>query len=312
MNKFIKNIRFDKKIILIVISAVAAFAVLLVIIYFADGKKYDGGQFNLRDKENENSYITELPAEDKILPDDEPRESPDDADELAESDENAENPVNRPPIKAKRVYRDKYDSLRAQYNDNEDIIGIIKIPGSVVYYPVAHHLSDNDYYLGRNLLKQRSSAGSICMDYENSVERYDPNTILYGHQMYSDSMFHSINYYRDEEYFYNHRYIIFNTIYEDNVWEVFSFFETHISFYYIQVFFNSEKDFLSLAAEINKKSMYGTGIEIKEGDRILTLSTCTNLDPDTRYVLCARLVKNKDDIPEDILREMTNAVEDFQ
>ena len=222
-----------------------------------------------------------------------------------------------PPVKAGRIYQDKFDSLRAKYN-NDDIIGIIKIPDTVVYYPVAYNAQDTNYYLNRNLYKNLSAAGSICLDYENSIERYDPNTILYGHQMYSNSMFHTLNYYRNEDYFNSHRYIIFNTIYEENVWEVFTFFEAQVAFdhaeyiNYIKVFFRSEQNFLDLAAEMKKRSLYETEIEIKEGDRILTLSTCTNLDPDTRYVLSARMIKNKDDIPEEIAAQMSGAVEDFQ
>jgi len=220
-----------------------------------------------------------------------------------------------PPMKAKRQYQGSFDALRAKYNNNKDIVGIIKIPGTVVYYPVAHYI-DNSFYLDRNLYRQYSAAGSIMMDYENDVERHDPNTILYGHQMSvtSGTMFHTLRYYMDEEYYKNHKYIIFNTIYEDNVWEVFAFFKTHTSFNYITVFFKSERSFLNLAAEMKKRSVYDTGIEIEAGDRILTLSTCTNIasEPDTRYVLVARMIKNKADIPEDIAEQMANAVAGYK
>jgi sortase B len=216
-----------------------------------------------------------------------------------------------PPAKAKREYQIQFDRLRGIYS-NEDIIGIVKIPGTVVYYPVAHHDANNEYYLERNLYKNKSSAGSICLDYENSVDRRDPNTVLYGHQMYSNSMFHTISYYADKNFFEAHRYVIFNTIYEDNVWEVFAFFKTDVSFNYIKVFFRSERDFLELAAQMKSRSLYDTGIEIKEGDRILTLSTCTNIEQDTRYVLVARMVKNKSEIPEEIAELMKSAAMDFK
>ena len=221
-------------------------------------------------------------------------------------------PTTNPPVKVqKRVYQDKFDSLRDKYN-NDDIIGIIKIPDTVVFYPVAYNSQDTNYYLNRNLYKNLSAAGSICLDYENSLERNDPNTILYGHQMYSNSMFHTLRYYMDEDFFNSHRYIIFNTIYEDNVWEVFAYFKTHISFNYIKIFFRSERDFLKLAADMKERSVYDTGIEIKEGDSILTLSSCTNEDPDTRYVLSARRIKNKEDIPAEIAEQMLKAIEDFK
>jgi len=216
-----------------------------------------------------------------------------------------------PPQKAKRQYREEYERLRGKYK-NDDIVGLVKIPGTVVNYPVAHHSEGNEYYLERNLYKNKSSAGSICLDFENSVERRDPSTVLYGHQMSSNSMFHSLSYYNDKNYFDRHRYVIFNTIYEENAWEVFAFFKTDISYNYIRVFFRSERDFLGFAAEMKSKSLYATDVEVKEGDRILVLSTCTNLERDTRYVLAARMVKNKGDIPEDVARQMENAEKDFR
>ena len=236
-----------------------------------------------------------------------------DTKESSEAEESALPPTTNPPVKINpRVYQNEFDRIRLMYNDNEDIIGVVKIPGTVIYYPVAQHVYNNEHYLDRNLFGQLSAAGSIVLDFENSVERYDPNTILYGHQMSSNSMFHSLNYYRDEYFFNNHRYIIFNTIYENNVWEVFAFFEAHVSFNYIKVFFRSERDFLRLAEEMKEKSLYDTGIDIKHGDRILTLSTCTNLDRDTRFVLAARMIKNKGDIPAEIAAQMLSAAEDYE
>ena len=220
-------------------------------------------------------------------------------------------PETRTPAKiTKKIYQDKFEWLRGYYN-NEDIIGIIKVPGTVIFYPVVHYPENNNYYLDRNYFKQRSAAGTIFMDYENSVERQDPNTILYGHQMSSNSMFHSVGWFKDIDYFNEHRYVIFNTVYENSVWEVFAFLEADIKFNYIKVFFNSERDFLRLAREISEKAYHTTGVEIVEGDRILIMSTCTNIDPSKRYVVASRLVKNKEDIPEDILNQMNRAIDDY-
>ena len=221
-------------------------------------------------------------------------------------------PTTNPPVKAARVYNEKFDAIRVKYN-NDDIIGIIKIPDTVIYYPVVYNDQATEYYLNRNLYKQPSAAGSITLDFENTVERNDPSTILYGHQMYtSNTMFHTLSYYTDEDFFNSHRYIIYNTIYEDNVWEAFAYFKTYTTFNYIKIFFRSEKDFLKLAAEMKERSLYETDIEIKQGDRILVLSTCTNLEQDTRYVLCAKMIKNKNDIPEEMAKQMASAAEDFK
>jgi sortase B len=131
------------------------------------------------------------------------------------------------------------------------------------------------------------------MDYENDISRDDPNTIIYGHNMKQDIMFHSLRYYQSEDYFKNHRYITFNTAYEESTWEVFSFYRSSIYFAYVQVYFSSNDEFFNLAKEMKSRSVYDTGVDIEPGDRVLTLSTCTNEKEDTRFVVNAKLVKTE-------------------
>ena len=85
--------------------------------------------------------------------------------------------------------------------------------------------------------------------------------------------------------------MIFNTLYEDSVWEVFAFMKTTTDFYYIQVEFEDREEFYDMAREIKERSLYDTGIEIAPEDRILILSTCTNQAQNIRYVLAARLAR---------------------
>ncbi|MDR2649419.1 MAG: class B sortase [Clostridiales bacterium] len=197
-----------------------------------------------------------------------------------------------------RAIQPAFEELRAKYGNN-DIMGYLKIAGTGIDYPVTHS-GDNSYYLQYDINKNRTTAGWIFMDYENDVEKDDPNIVIYGHNMRQDIMFHSLRYFQSWDYFNNHRYIEFNTIYENHVWEVFSFYRTDTDFPYIQVVFPSDEDFFALASEMKARSMYDTGVNIKPGDHILTLSTCTNEDDDTRFALNARRL-SPDEIPSDFL-----------
>jgi sortase B len=201
------------------------------------------------------------------------------------------------PTPTPKVIQPEFEELRAEYG-NDDIVGYLRIAGASIDYPVTHS-GDNSYYLHYDIRKNASNAGWIFMDYENDVERDDPNTVIYGHNMRQDIMFHSLRYYQSWDYFNNHRYIEFNTIYENHVWEVFSFYRTDTDFPYIQVIFPSDEDFFSLATQMKALSMYDTGVDIKPGDRILTLSTCTNEDEDTRFALSARRL-SPDEIPPEL------------
>ena len=84
--------------------------------------------------------------------------------------------------------------------------------------------------------------------------------------------------------------MLFDSLYEDGVWEVFAFFRASIEFYYIQTYFRRRSEYFALISEMKARSMYETGVEIFPTDRVLLLSTCTNETEDTRFVLAARLV----------------------
>ena len=65
---------------------------------------------------------------------------------------------------------------------NSDIIGWIRIGALDISYPVAQS-EDNDYYLHRTFEKKDNFAGCIFVDFHNSSQFTDPNTIVYGHNM---------------------------------------------------------------------------------------------------------------------------------
>ena len=199
------------------------------------------------------------------------------------------------PTPTPKVIQQVFEELRSQYN-NDDIIGYLKIPDTSIDYPVTQAV-DNAYYLHHDINKNASEAGWIFMDYENDIENDDPNIIIYGHNMRQNIMFHSLRYYQSWDYFNDHRYIVFNTIYDNYVWEIFSFYRAETSFPYIQVFFPSDEAFIDLANEMKARSMYDTDVDIKPDDHILTLSTCTNESDDTRFVLNARRL-SLEEIPE--------------
>jgi len=174
---------------------------------------------------------------------------------------------------------------------NEDIVGYLIIDGTSVDYLVVQ-AKDNEFYLTRNINKVKDSAGWIFMDYENDIKKRNYNTVIYGHNMKADAMFHSIRYYRTYDYFLKHRFITFNTLYEEGVWEVFSFYKTDVNFDYIRVYYPNDDFFYYMAMAMKQKSMYDTGVEIQKGDRILTLSTCTNETDNSRFALHAKLIVN--------------------
>jgi sortase B len=194
-----------------------------------------------------------------------------------------------PTIAPEKKVRPEFVELMEKY-DNQDIVGYLSIPDTTINYIVVQS-SDNEYYLTHDINRAASSAGWVFLDFENDIKKDDYNMIIYGHNMRRDIMFHSLRYFADKSFFEKHKYVIFNSLYEDQIWEIFSFYETFTNFNYIQVVFKNYDSFWNLAQEMKNRSMYNTGVELQPGDRILTLSTCTGYaDRDTRFVIEARLV----------------------
>ena len=184
--------------------------------------------------------------------------------------------------------RESFEALRREY-DNDDIVGHLKIEGTPIDFIVTQYV-DNNFYLHHDIHRNASKAGWVFLDYENDITGQDRNMIIYGHNMRSGAIFGSLSNYASEDFFKEHRYITFNTLFEDYTWEIFSCYITSTDFYYIQVIFPSEEDFGELVAEMKARSIYDTGVEVTAQDRVLTLSTCSDGPRDERFVINAKLV----------------------
>lgn len=173
--------------------------------------------------------------------------------------------------------------------ENADMVGWIRIPGTVVDYPVMHTPNAPQYYLTRNFSGQRTNSGSIFMD-----ARYDParpqNLILYGHNMKSGTMFGVLSAYQREAFTRQHDVIYFDTLTEERCYEVVACFTTAVTG---TVSARTIYDYVDLdqAAELEQYSSLirahgGSDESLAAGQPgdYLTLSTCTG-DSDTRRLV---------------------------
>lgn len=96
-------------------------------------------------------------------------------------------------------------------SQNPDVVAWIQIPGTQINYPVVQG-KDNDYYLHRDLNGQKSTAGTIFLDYADRADFSSLHNVLYGHYMKNGSMFKDISRYKDQGYFDQHSEIILYTL----------------------------------------------------------------------------------------------------
>lgn len=181
-------------------------------------------------------------------------------------------------------------------NKNPDTIGWIKVLGTDINYPVVQ-TNNNDFYLTHSFDKSYNKAGWIFADYINKNlknNELDKNTIIYGHNRQNNSMFGTLSNVFKEEWLSNkeNHYINFSTLNNNMVWEVFSTYIIEKEEYYIQSNFSSDEEYISFLNTIKNRSTYKYDVNISKEDKILTLSTCTNVGKG-RTVLHAKLIYRK-------------------
>lgn len=186
-----------------------------------------------------------------------------------------------------------FDELSAV---NPDIYAWIYIPGTNVDYPVAQSTRDRDdsFYLSHDVYRDYRFSGTIYSEIKNSLTFHDPVTVLYGHNMLDGSMFATLHYFSDENFFNKHTTCFVQT--KDKmltylIYAAYVYDDRHI----LNTFdFSVESDLLGYQnSTLNPRTYSGfvrSGVELTKDSKILTLSTCTNGGGNTRYLVQGVLI----------------------
>jgi len=180
-----------------------------------------------------------------------------------------------------------FDELR---KINPDVVAWITIPGTPIDYPIVQG-RDNTEYLTKTVDGKFNANGTIFLDYR-CEEPFSYNTIIYGHNMRSTYMFHSLMYYyQDEEFLKAHPYIYILTPTERRIYCVYSTYQTdNVSYAFSQV--NSPSQYEQYQQKSLEASIYDCGIHLDKTQDIITLATCTNDTDEHRNIVHAVCIAN--------------------
>lgn len=174
---------------------------------------------------------------------------------------------------------------------NEDIIGWLYSEDTPINLPVVQS-TDNDYYLRRLVDGTWNSSGTLFADYRNAGDFTDSNTVIYGHNMKNKEMFGTLPYYKEQSYFEEHPAMWLLTPNGDYKIELLAGYVTPTTSD-VYSFDQSEEDVLATVQQAMEKSTFAAEVEIAQGDRFITLSTCSYEYDNARYVLIGRLIPLK-------------------
>lgn len=195
---------------------------------------------------------------------------------------------------AEETENDVLYEYSALYERNKDLIGWIRIEGTVINYPVMQTKEDEEYYLLRDFDRESDINGLPFMDARCDAKT-DSNLIIYGHNMKNGSMFSALMNYAEEEFYKKHPVVLFDTIYEKGVYDIIAVFQTRVAYqdedtfrYYNFVEPFHEAEFYNYLENISELSYYNTDQTVDYGDKLITLSTCDRSIEDGRLVVVAR------------------------
>ncbi len=184
----------------------------------------------------------------------------------------------------------KYDKV---YQKNKDMIGWLYIEGTNIDYPVMFTKKNPQFYLRKGFNKKYAFSGSLFLGEGWSLE--NNYSIIYGHNMQDGTMFGDLNKYNKKSYAKKHSIIHFDTLYEENEYEVMGAFysklysedEKNVFRYYQYKNLENKKIFDEFIKLVKKSSLYDMNVKANYKDKVLVLSTCSFHTNNGRFVVVA-------------------------
>lgn len=192
----------------------------------------------------------------------------------------------KPPIEV------DFDKLKSV---NEDVVGWIYVDALPdISYPIVKG-KDNQTYLHQTYEKNYNFAGTIFVDYENSGDFSDCNTLVYGHNMKNGSMFGHLKKFREDDKLYKQdKYFWILTPERNYRYEIISAYTTGVNSDTYTLFKGPGEEFEKYLETIKGYSEIQTDdTDLTIKDKIVTLSTCTG-NESTRFVMQGKRVDAED------------------
>lgn len=257
--------------------AIIALSVLLALLLcgVAAGVGYMAWQQHELDRAAEEMRNTPAPE-----PVEKPAEEP--ADD-APVDNRVENPIDFPSLKL----------------ENPDIYAWIYIPNTDVNLPVLQSATDDFLYLDHNKDGEYAVEGAIYTEMANSTDFTDPVTVLYGHNLQNGTMFSTLHYFENEDFFNENEDLFIYTpghVLTYRVVSAYLYDDRHILNSYdlsnpdtLQSYLDSVMNPDSLLVNVR------TDTELSIDDKIVQLSTCMSDTSHTssRYIVTGVLIDDQ-------------------
>lgn len=213
------------------------------------------------------------------------------ASQQKEAKEFEENLKKKELVSQKKVnkYRD-FEKLKKQ---NRDTVAWLYVPGTDINMPIVKG-RDNKYYLSHDFDKKRNVMGWAFADFKNSFPKLSTNTIMYGHTYRQTTIFSKLKNVLKDNWLNNPKkhVIIFDTLEERIIFEVFSVYTLKKTNDYLYIDFSNYSDYQKYLDKSLKRSVKKFKAVPSVYDKIITISTCYT-DDQHRLVVQAKRIDSR-------------------
>ena len=176
---------------------------------------------------------------------------------------------------------------------NEDVVGWIRLDGTIINYPVVQGY-DNDYYLNHLYNRNVNWMGSVFFDYRNNNEFKDRNTAIYAHHTNNGSMFYTLESYKSQQFYDEHpSFTFFHVNGKRYEFQAFCGLVLNADEPFMQLQFEDDEEFMNYINEFAPHSTFSSNVTMTKDDHMVTLVTCTDDFTNARYALFCKLVEVK-------------------
>jgi sortase B len=163
---------------------------------------------------------------------------------------------------------------------------------------------DEDFYLTHDLNKNSNSYGVPFLTLSSDLARDTGNNIIYGHNIRINErdVFADLVFYEDIDFYKEHSLIKLVTDEGTDYYIIFAYYlidtEDNEFVYWDKTAWESESDYLTYMAEVDKRNWLETEIPCSINDKYLTLSSCSvelAHSGTNRMVVMARKLKQEED-----------------
>ena len=175
---------------------------------------------------------------------------------------------------------------------NPDTVAWLTIPDTVIDFPIVQ-CEDNSYYLSHGFDRSEYARGCPFLDYRNSSDFTDFNSIIYGHHIRGGQVFSGVEYYKEQAYFDAHPTGELILPYEKYTVEFFACVVVESDSFLYSVVHPGVSDRELYLEMIQEAMVAGTGFAPEDltEERLLVLSTCSYEYDGARTALIGRLVE---------------------